>query len=72
MLLSVPSTYKLGQIGSGPDSDSDIPESSHEPDNLEPGKGEAEDEEDDNMDNFMDTGGAEPNTKEEIHDWHKL
>src|SRR5713226_5607326 len=40
--LSVPSTCKSGQIGSGPDSDSDILESSHEPDDLEPGEGGAE------------------------------
>ena len=69
---SVPSTCESGQIESGPDSDSDIPESSHEPDDLEPGEGGAEDEEDDDMDNFMDASRAKPNMKEEIRDWHKL
>jgi len=68
----MPSTCESGQIGSGPDSDSNILESSHEPDNLKPGEGGAEDKEDDDMDNFMNAGRAKPNTKEEICDWHKL
>jgi hypothetical protein len=58
----------LDEGGSGSDGDDDIPDSSHEVGS----RGNIPDREEDDMDNFIDTSGAEPKAKEDIHSWEEL
>ena len=55
----------LSQTGSGSDGDGDIAERDNEPE-------EGSDSEEEDMDDFLDTSGAEPRTKETIRNWHEL
>ena len=58
----------LDEGGSGSDGDDDILDSSRKAS----GKGNISDREEDNMDNFIDTSGAEPKAKEDICSWEEL
>ncbi len=55
----------LSQTGSGSDGDGDIAEWDNEPEG-------GSDSEEEDMDDFLDTSGAEPRTKETICNWHEL
>ncbi len=73
---SVPSTSdpspvpeELSQVESGSDSNGDIMGLGHKLDMTGPG---GIDEEEEDIDDFMDTGGAEPKAKEEICNWKEL
>jgi hypothetical protein len=73
--FSVPSTgnplfipEELSQTGSRSDGDSNIAERENELETL----GRGSDSEEEDMDDFLDTSGAEPRAKEMIRDWNKL